>query len=59
MELAVACKDRQEGAMVVWGEWESNEKNFPAAMRQKFLHFMDDKLHSKGFPSLRELVEML
>ena len=51
--------DRTKGANMFWKEWQATAKHIPASARRKFVGAMDEILHAKGFPSLRELVQIL
>ena len=40
----------------VWREWETANEHFPHQMRTRIVRTIDERLHGRGFPSLRELV---
>ena len=56
LDLALGETDTFVGAKIVWREWASIEKHIPASFRKGIVTTLDSKLHSKGFPSLWELV---
>ena len=43
----------------IWREWEKANSFFPHHMRTRIVRTLDGKLHEKGFPSLRELLETI
>ena len=56
LELANATEDSKSGAKAFWSEWSKIEYHVPGNMRTKIVNFIDERLHLKGFPSLRDLV---
>ena len=56
VDLALEAEDRRQGAKVVWREWALAERRFPQELRTQLVRWLDDKLRSKGYPRLRELV---
>ena len=45
-----------EAAKLVWREWGEAEKRFPSELWSSFVKFVDSKLRSKGYPTLREII---
>lgn len=56
LDEANAIDDRASGAEVLWTRWSEIEHHVPRHLKTKIVKFIDEGLHSKGFPSLRELV---
>lgn len=56
METTLDADDRPRGVNICWKEWSSIEKNVPSNMKTKTVQTIDAKLHSHGFPSLREFI---
>ena len=51
-------EDRVQGARTMWSDWAIASPYLPVDMRQNIVRLIDQKLHSAGFPSLRELIQL-
>ena len=56
IELAFKADSREAGARLVWQRWSAADRYLPQGIRTQLVQFIDNKLMSKGFPSLRQLV---
>jgi len=51
--------DRISSITTVWREWEKANPHFPQNKRTCIVKTIDERLHERGFPSLRELLDMI
>ena len=51
--------DRLSSIKAVWLEWEKANPFFPQHMRTRIVKTIDETMHEQGFPSLRELLDMI
>ena len=56
VDKALACASRTESAKAIWTEWMAIETNVAPHSRRQTIRTMDAYFHSRGFPSLRDLV---
>jgi len=53
---ALANKDKAQAVRDFWKEWTEKERDVPKDLQAPLVRFLDDKMSSLGFATLRELV---
>jgi len=56
----IMSKEDQIGSIKgIWREWEKANSHFPQHLRTRIVKTIDERSHEQGFPSLRELLEVI
>lgn len=58
LNVTIEAEDRTSAARALWCEWERVKPSIQRDVRRGIVEMVDNKLHGRGFPSLRELVYM-
>ena len=56
VEVAMNENDATSAAKALWKDWSATEEHVPWNLRARIVNMLDAKLHSRGYPSLRELI---
>jgi len=51
--------DRLSSVKAFWRKWEKANSHFPKHMQTRIVKSIDERLHDRGFPLLRELLDMI
>ena len=59
LDCTVDKADPISKVKAIWREWEKANSFFPHDIRTRIARTLDENLHEKGLPSLRELLDMI